>query len=78
VRYNVRSVNRVPVISWILLNFNEHATHHQYPNIPWYELPYKKQSLPAEFDQKNQTTRHFFGAILNQLKGPIIVYEKPD
>lgn len=78
VRYNVRSVNRVPVISWILLNFNEHATHHQYPNIPWYELPYKKQSLPAEFDQKNQTTRHFFGAVLNQLKGPIIIYEKPD
>ncbi len=76
VRYNVRSVNRIPVFSWILLNFNEHATHHQYPNIPWYELPLKRKSLPEHFDKKNQNTWNFFKAIFNQLKGPVIVYEQ--
>lgn len=78
VRFNVRSVKRIPVFSWILMNFNEHATHHQYPNIPWYELPQKSIPLPEAFDHKNQNTRNFFKAILNQLKGPIIVYEKQD
>jgi fatty acid desaturase len=75
VRYHVRSVRPVPIISWILMNFNEHATHHQHPEIPWYELPARRQSLPEAYDQKNQQTRNFFRAIINQLKGPIIVYE---
>ncbi|MFI5171172.1 MAG: fatty acid desaturase family protein [Chitinophagales bacterium] len=78
VRYNVRSVKRIPVFSWILMNFNEHATHHQFPNIPWYELPNKRQPLPEVFDNKNQTTRNFFKAIINQLKGPAIIYEHKD
>lgn len=75
VRYNVRSVKRVPVISWILMNFNEHATHHQHPNIPWYELPEKRKALPEEYDEKNQNTWNFFRAILNQIKGPNITHE---
>ena len=75
VRYNVRSVRQVPVISWILMNFNEHATHHQYPHIPWYELPSKRKALPQEFSEKNQNTWSFFRAVLNQLKGPHIVYK---
>lgn len=75
VRYNVRSVNRVPVISWILMNFNEHATHHQCPNIPWYELPEKRKTLPEPYLTKNQRTWNFFRAIFNQLKGPNIVHE---
>ena len=75
VRYNVRSVKNVPIISWILLNFNEHATHHQNPNIPWYQLPKKSKPLPEEFHNKNQTTTNFFVAILNQLKGPRIINE---
>lgn len=75
VRYNVRSVRRVPFFSWVLLNFNEHATHHQYPNIPWYELPQRRQPLPDAYTQQNQTTDNFFRAIANQLKGPRIVYE---
>lgn len=75
VRYNVRSVKRVPVISWILMNFNEHATHHQHPNIPWYELPEKRKALPEEYNEKNQNTWNFFKAILNQLKGPNITHE---
>ncbi len=75
VRFNVRSVKRVPVFSWILMNFNEHATHHQYPNIPWYELPSKSTPLPQEYSGRNQNTWNFFRAIVNQLKGPVIVYE---
>lgn len=76
VRYNVRSVEHIPFFSWLLMNFNEHATHHQYPNIPWYELPSKRKKLPEEYENKNQLTRNFFKAIFNQLKGPIIIYEQ--
>jgi fatty acid desaturase len=75
VRYNVRSLERVPVLSWILMNFNEHATHHQYPNLPWYELREKRKSLPDYYAQQNQNTWNFFKAILNQLKGPRIYYD---
>jgi fatty acid desaturase len=73
VRYNVRSLHRVPVFSWVLMNFNEHATHHQYPNIPWYELPEKRTPLPDQYAAQNQHTWSFFRAIADQLKGPRIV-----
>jgi fatty acid desaturase len=75
VRYNVRSVKPIPFLSWVLMNFNEHATHHQYPNIPWYELPKKRKNLPENYSKKNQNTWNFFKAIFNQLKGPNIQYE---
>jgi len=78
VRYNVRSVKRVPFFSWILMNFNEHATHHQFPNIPWYELPSKRVDLPKEFSAKNQNTWNLFTAIFQQLKGPRIIDETKD
>jgi fatty acid desaturase len=74
VRYNVRSVDRVPVLSWILMNFNEHATHHQYPNVPWYDLPAQHKELPDAFLEKNQSTRNFFIAVLRQLKGPHVIF----
>ena len=76
VRFNARSVNRVAVISWILMNFNEHATHHQYPNIPWYELPKSSKELPDGYREKNQNTRNFFRAVFNQIKGPRRVHEQ--
>ncbi len=72
VRYHVRSLDYIPVMSWILLHFNEHATHHQYPHIPWYELPTKRKPLPETFRQRNQRVATFWGAILQQLKGPQI------
>jgi fatty acid desaturase len=73
VRFNVRSVNRLPLFSWVLMNFNEHATHHQHPNIPWYELPANRTELPQEYAKKNQNTRNFFIAIIQQFKGPRII-----
>ncbi|MDC1174236.1 fatty acid desaturase [Bacteriovoracaceae bacterium] len=78
VRYNVRSVKRIPFFSWILMNFNEHATHHQLPNIPWYELPIKRADLPKEFSDKNQNTWNLFTAIFQQIKGPRIIDETKD
>ncbi|PQJ12652.1 hypothetical protein CJD36_002600 [Flavipsychrobacter stenotrophus] len=75
VRFNVRSVKRVPIFSWILMNFNEHATHHQYPNVPWHELPTRSTPLPQKYTEQNQNTWNFFRAIINQVKGPTIVYE---
>ena len=75
VKLNVRSVKRIPVISWVMMNFHEHATHHQCPNVPWYELSNSRKDLPSDFDENNQNTWNFFRAVLNQLKGPTIVYE---
>lgn len=78
VRYNVRSVRPVPLLSWVLMNFNEHATHHQYPNIPWHELPQKRQDLPEPFAGQNQQTEHFLTAVLRQFRGPILLYADTD
>ncbi len=78
VRFNVRSVNRLPFFSWVLMNFNEHATHHQHPNIPWYELPEKRTALPKDFAAKNQNTWSLFSAIFQQIKGPRIIDESKD
>lgn len=72
VRYNVRSLRRDRFFSWLLLNFNEHASHHMYPNIPWYRLPDKRQPLPEAY-QQNQKVMTIYGAIIQQLKGPKIV-----
>lgn len=74
VRYNVRSLRRHWFFSWLLMNFNEHATHHQRPNIPWYQLPAQRRPLPEDY-QHNQKVQTIFQAIFFQLKGPIIVYE---
>ncbi len=75
-RYNVRAIKRHWFFSWLMLNFNEHATHHMYPHIPWYELPERKQELPDVYAEKNQTETSVWRAILNQLRGPLVVYSK--
>jgi fatty acid desaturase len=73
VRYNTRSLKRHWFFSWLLLNFNEHASHHMYPHIPWYELPEKSQPLPEPY-AANQNVQTIYQAIWQQLKGPKIVY----
>lgn len=77
VRFNVRSLSRHPFFSWLLMNFNEHATHHMHPTIPWYELPEKHKDLPAAY-ARNQNAKTFLQAVLNQLKGPTVIYDKDE
>jgi fatty acid desaturase len=72
VRYNVRSLPRIPVFSWWLLNFNEHATHHRDTSVPWYALPGARQPLPAAF-ARNEDAATLWQAIAHQLRGPRIV-----
>lgn len=76
VRYNVRSLPRHWFFSWLLMNFNEHTTHHAYPNIPWYELPEKRINLPEHYVQ-NQNVQTVWQAIFQQFRGAKIIYE-PD
>ncbi|MBX3142847.1 MAG: fatty acid desaturase [Trueperaceae bacterium] len=75
-RYNVRALEQHWLYSWMLLNFNQHASHHMYPNIPWYQLPERKQELPAVFAEKNQNARSYWQAVMQQLRGPTVVYDK--
>lgn len=70
VRHNVRSLPRQPFFSWLLLNFNEHATHHRDPTIPWYELPARRYALPPSHAPNNDVAT-LAGAILQQRKGPV-------
>lgn len=77
VRFHVRSTEPVPVLSWVLMNFQEHATHHQHPEIPWYELPEKRAPLPDDYAQRNRSGLSFFRAVFQQLKGPNLVYDDP-
>jgi fatty acid desaturase len=72
VQYNARSLRRNWFFSWLLLNFNEHSTHHMHPTIPWYRLPEKRKPLPDEF-ASNQNVSTIFQAILQQFQGPIII-----
>lgn len=70
VRHNVRSLPRQPFFSWLLLNFNEHATHHRDPAIPWYELPARRYSLPPSH-ASNDDVDTLLAAVWRQRQGPI-------
>ena len=72
VRFHVRSLGGSPVVSWWLLNLNEHATHHREPSIVWYALPDHRQPLP-EAHRHNQNVETFWQGVTQQLKGPTIV-----
>lgn len=71
VRLNVRSLPRQPFFSWLLLNFNEHATHHRDPTIPWYDLPGRRFTLPASH-AANDDARTLAAAVLQQRAGPVL------
>lgn len=75
-RYNVRAIAANRGLRWWLMNFNQHATHHLYPNIPWYELPHQAATLPEPYAQKNATARSLVHAVLDQLRGPTVVYAR--
>ncbi len=72
VRYNVRSLRRHWLLSWWLLNFNEHVTHHGDPSLPWYRLPKERRVLP-DSHAGNQDVWTVGAAIRNLLRGPVIV-----
>lgn len=71
VRHNVRSLRRQPFFSWLLLNFNEHVTHHRDPTIPWYELPSRRYALPASH-AANEDVATLFEAVWRQRRGPVL------
>ncbi len=71
VRFNVRSLPTRPILSWVLLHFNEHATHHQDPRLPWYRLPANRRHLPPEY-QHNDNVKTLGAAVLQQLRGPLL------
>lgn len=75
VHQNTRSLPTTPVISWWLLHFNEHATHHADPSIPWWQLRSRRVELPPEF-AVNQDVDGFFSAIVAQLRGPMFVVRR--
>jgi fatty acid desaturase len=63
-RHNVRSLRPSRLLSWLLLNFNEHCTHHADPRIPWYLLPRLA---------RGEASGTVAGAVIDQLRGPIFV-----
>jgi fatty acid desaturase len=71
VRLNVRSLPRQPFFSWLLLNFNEHATHHGDPSIPWYDLPRRRACLPPSH-ASNDDSETLLQAVLRQREGPVL------
>jgi fatty acid desaturase len=71
VRLNVRSLPRQPFFSWLLLNFNEHSTHHGDPSIPWYDLPRRRAALPASH-AGNDDSKTLLQAVLSQGAGPVL------
>lgn len=76
IRYNVRSLRPGRLLSWLLLNFNEHTTHHADPRIPWYQLPQRRVEAPPAF-AANQGVHTVAAAIWQQLRGPMFVERPP-
>lgn len=76
VRHNVRSLPQHPLLSWLLLNFNQHATHHHDPSIPWYRLPQERHELPESLAGNNNVTS-LWGAIAQLRHGPLL-YARAD
>jgi fatty acid desaturase len=71
-RYNTRSVRRDWFWSWLMLDFHEHATHHMYPNIPWYQVQERSTQLPEAFQEINARIP-FWQAVFQQWHGPTII-----
>ena len=71
VRHNVRSLPRQPFFSWLLLNFNEHSTHHRDPSIPWYQLPERRYQLP-DSHKANENVASLAAAVWQQRHGPVL------
>lgn len=76
VRFHVRGLEHHRIASWWLLNFNEHATHHRLPKLPWYQLPEHREPLPPAHAD-NQKFATSAAAILAQLRGPRIIERAP-
>ena len=74
VRHNVRALDQHWFWSWLMLNFNQHVTHHMNPSVPWFDLEQRQTSLPERYASVNQNTGSFLRAILQQLRGPTIIY----
>jgi fatty acid desaturase len=72
VRYNVRSLAPNRFFSWLLLNFNEHVTHHADPRVPWYLLPERRKTLPPAYAE-NLDVNTLGRAVASQLRGPLLV-----
>lgn len=65
---NVRNLDSNAVVRWWLMNFNEHATHHEDATIPWYDLP------SGQTDHGSRQS--LLSAIGRQFAGPNIVVEE--
>ncbi|HEY9645045.1 MAG TPA: fatty acid desaturase [Chroococcidiopsis sp.] len=87
VQRNVRSLRAAPVLSWLLLNFNEHSTHHADPQIPWHQLP-QRRLAQAPHESPNESPNEspdlapsaalsVWQAIWQQRRGPNLVVVAP-
>jgi len=71
-RFHARRLHGGPLLSWWLLNLNEHDTHHRKTKVVWYALPQHAQPLPAAY-AANQNVHRFRDGLLQQLSGPLVL-----
>ena len=62
-----------PIVSWWLMNLNEHANHHQRPALVWYALGAAAKEDRPPPGVVRSARRSFAWGVLNQLRGPRIV-----
>ncbi len=73
--FHARALKSNFLFKYILLNFNEHVTHHVKPGVSWFDLRNKRVELPPEF-QSNEKADNLVKAVFQQLKGPKIIWKK--
>lgn len=69
-RCNARNIPAPHVVELMLLNFNYHLTHHNFPGIPWYELPATAPDCPPEVVARNNAVSSLINGVVMQLNGP--------
>ena len=72
-RFHVRGVGGGRVVSWLMLNFTEHPTHHADPRLRWYQLQQRRRELPPPFAAANRDASSLWRAAFGQIAGPTIV-----
>lgn len=62
---------------FVVLNFNYHAEHHMFPDLPWYHLPKIQQQLEGKLLNREAMDHNFEWNLVNRKKSIEEIVRKP-
>lgn len=78
-QYAVTRTSRYPrlIEKVLVLNFNYHAEHHVFPNLPWHQLP-MAHAIIQKSQVQSETTVIRWGWLGQRRKSPFMAFLRPD